>query len=293
MRRAVLALAPGALALLVVGVAGCNVGEGVGTADGTLWVLGCEEIDDVVTNFGTEAEPKAYRLKPTFFAGDPIEDIGIGEHKNRLRLRMQRYGRGQEDDDMLKFDIENSYEVARCVRGAIRNGVPQWRQDMISTMNGHVAVDGEDAVPWCDWSAATTDPDAGMSVDAGVSEIGPRPRIHFSTEGYTKAWLVPLSTCPMVPVVAIGRFGWLQLIDFGSAAQPDVPPEQRTLITNTDFKVNFGERLRARFHVELEDDAVRRADEDKEPLPNARIGGVLDGDFDFKLERGRVAQPFP
>ncbi len=57
--------------------------------------------------------------------------------------------------------------------------------------------------------------------------------------------------------------------------------------------MNFGERLWANFHVELEDDAVRRADEDSKPRPDPRLGGMLDGYFDFILERGRVAQPFP
>ena len=123
--------------------------------------------------------------------------------------------------------------------------------------------------------------------------MGPRARLHFSTEGYTKAWLVPLSTCAGVPVVGIGRTGWIELIDFGSAGEPELPPEERSEFKTTDFKVNFGQRLRATFHVELEDEAVRLAAENARPLPNPRIGGVLDGEFDFILERSRVAQPFP
>jgi hypothetical protein len=276
----------------LLGAGGCTVGEGVGTADGQLWILACKQSDGKVVDLGTAANPVEYHLDPTFFAGDPIEDIGQGAHKNRLRLRMQRHGTGQEDDDTLKLDIENSFEVARCVRGRTDNGLPDWNTQMINTMNGRVAVAGEDAIPWCDWSAATTDADAGMSVDAGVSTYGPRPRIHFSTEGYTKAWLVPLSTCPMVPVVGIGRFGWIELIEFGSASQTSLSPDMRDRI-GSDFKVNFGERLLANFHVELEDDAVRRADEDSKPRPDPRLGGVLDGYIDFILERGRVAQPFP
>jgi len=283
-----------ALAFGGLGVGGCNVGEGKGTADGNLFVVGCKENDDgQVINFGQRGSPAEFHLNPTFFAGDPIEDIGIGDHKNRLRMRMQRYGTGQEDDDMLKFDIENSFEVARCVRGRTVNGVPDWDIMNVNTMNGHVALPSQDGVPWCDWSALTTDADAGMSVDAGVSAVGPRARLHFSTEGYTKAWLVPLSTCPGVPVVAIGRTGWIELIDFGSAAQPELPPDERTPFKSTDFKVNFGEQLRASFHVELEDEAVRLAAENARPIPAPRIGGTLDGYFEFTLERSRVAQPFP
>ena len=29
------------------------------------------------------------------------------------------------------------------------------------------------------------------------------------------------------------------------------------------------------------------------PIPTPLIGGTLDGYFDFDLERGRAAQPFP
>ena len=89
-----------------------------------------------------------------------------------------------------------------------------------------------------------------------------------------------------------GRAGF-ELIDFGSAGEPELPPEERSEFKTTDFKVNFGQRLRATFHVELEDEAVRLAAENARPLPNPRIGGVLDGEFDFILERSRVAQPFP
>jgi hypothetical protein len=131
-----------------------------------------------------------------------------------------------------------------------------------------------------------------MSIDAGVTAPGPRPRMHFSTEGFTKAWLVPLSTCPTVPVVGIGRHGWIEFIDFGSADQSDRPPEERDPVPS-DFKVEFSQRLRANFHVELEDDAVRSAAEDALPLPDPRIGGTIDGFFDFDLQRGRALQPFP
>ena len=57
--------------------------------------------------------------------------------------------------------------------------------------------------------------------------------------------------------------------------------------------MNFGQKLRASFHVELQDEAVWQAQENLRPVPNPRIGGVLDGYFEFTLERSRVAQPFP
>lgn len=276
--------------LLSLGAGGCTVGAGTGTAEGPLWILGCQNDQ----NFGDQTNPKDFNLKPTFFAGDPIEDISQGAHTNRLRVRMQRLGRGQEDDDTLKFDFENSYEIARCVRGRVDSstGMNDWEQSLTNTMNGHLADMPADDVPWCDWSAATTDADAGMSIDAGVSAPGPHPRLHFSSEGYTKAWLNPASTCPLARLVGIGRSGWIEVLDFGSAGQPDKPPEMRDPVTS-DFKVEFGERLRANFHIELEDDKVRTAEENAEPVPASRLGGTIDGYFDFQLERGRALQPFP
>jgi hypothetical protein len=63
--------------------------------------------------------------------------------------------------------------------------------------------------------------------------------------------------------------------------------------TSTDFKVNFGERLRANFHVVLQDDRVITAERMGLPLPSPRFGATLDGRFDLDLVRGRAAQPFP
>ena len=86
-RLALMGIGLAALAFGGLGVGGCNVGEGKGTADGNLFVVGCKENDDgQVINFGQRGSPAEFHLNPTFFAGDPIEDIGIGDHKNRLRM---------------------------------------------------------------------------------------------------------------------------------------------------------------------------------------------------------------
>ena len=70
----------------------------------------------------------------------------------------------------------------------------------------------------------------------------------------------------------------------------------RAPILDPAFKVNFGERLHATFHVVLEDDRVLTAQQTGTPggpVPDPVIGGTLDGAFDFDLVRGRAAQPFP
>jgi hypothetical protein len=64
-------------------------------------------------------------------------------------------------------------------------------------------------------------------------------------------------------------------------------------VVDPDFKVNFGERLHANFHVVLQDGTVVGAIMDRIPVPAPRMGGTLDGYFDFDLDRGRAAQPFP
>jgi hypothetical protein len=87
--------------------------------------------------------------------------------------------------------------------------------------------------------------------------------------------------------------GWIQFLDFGSAAQPDLPPDQRTAV-GSDFKVNFGERLRASFAMKLGDQEVINAELNHLPqVPDPQIGGYLSGSFDFTFERGRAAQVFP
>ena len=57
-----------ALLAVAVGAAGCTVGQGTGSADGTLFDVGCNKDNALLS-------PVPYSLKPTFFAGEPIEDV--------------------------------------------------------------------------------------------------------------------------------------------------------------------------------------------------------------------------
>ncbi len=101
-----------------------------------------------------------------------------------------------------------------------------------------------------------------------------------------------LFTCHQADVVASSFDGTIEFLDFGGAAQPDVPPDMRTPIPK-DFKINFGDRLRAKFHVVLNDERICGAIKAMMPMPLPRMGGEVSGSFDFDLERGRAAQPFP
>ena len=275
----------GVVLLSLVAAGGCTVGSGAGTASGPLWIVGCQEGE----NFGSPppGEPKEFDLNPTFFAGEPIEDIADGPHINRLIIRMQRNGNGIEVNDTLYFDIPDSGEVARCIRGRTVGGVPDYDATSTGTLPPVEPVDPNDPNmqprPWCDWSAG-----------------GTYPRINILADGPVRMALAPLRTCgsrsrppAFVNVIGDAVIGWIEFEHFSGAQQPDLPPEERTAF-DTDFKVAFGQRLMATFHIELQDHRVVLAIRQDDLVPqDPRIGGTLDGYFDFNLERGRAAQTFP
>ena len=227
----------------------------------------------------TVVEPSYYSLEPSFFAGEPIEDTSSGFPLNRLIIRMQHDGRGVEVNDTLYFDVANSYEVARCLRGRTVNGVPDWRVEIRDYRD--MVIDN-----WCDWSAG-----------------GDYPRIRLHPDGLVHASLSPLRTCPIPPrgagtggarVTGSAADGWVEFINFGTAGQVGVPSEMREPVRDPNFKVNFGERLRANFHIDLADDREISAPRRNEPEPTViRLDGYLDGFFDFDFDRGRAAQAFP
>jgi hypothetical protein len=295
----------GALAFGATLVVGCTVGNGSGTASGTLKVIGCNEGD-------TLKDGQPYDLRPTFFAGEPIEDTCPARsscpaaHTNRLLIRLQRTGHQVEDNDTLYFDVQNALEVARCVRGRTVNGAADWDPRMVGNPDGTPTN-----LPWCNWNAtagADADVDAGGDADAGavddagaVADAGAEPvamtaaraRINLSTQDFVRASFTPLHTCIDAKVVGVALPGsWIEFSDFGAAAQPNVAPAARDEV-GADFKVDFGERLHANFHVELGDQHVANAQKNRDSLPSSRISGFFDGSFDFDLQRGRAAQPFP
>ena len=308
------AVAAAGLLALALAASACTVGSGAGSAVGSLFVVSCDD-----SNSRAQMNPAPpYSLDPTFFAGEPIEDVcpspGTcpGPHMNRLLIRLQRTGNAIEVTDTLYFDVDNALQVAECLRGQVKNGVPSWDTRLVTGADG-ATIPG---LPWCDWRAV---PDGGVAdaggadggvadaaaadsgaADAGAADAGPPvvmtatiPRINLSTQDYVRASLAPLGTCVDARSVAVALPGsWIEFQNFGSADQSNLPPAMRTDLDG-DFKVNFGERLRASFHLVLGDEAVEYAIQTRAAVPAARIGGELDGMFDFDLERGRAAQPFP
>lgn len=251
--------------LTIVAGSACTVGSGSGAARGTLFVKGCGDN-------GEDYEADDFDLSPRFFAGEPIEDIARGGIlTNRLVIRMQRNGNRIEVTDTLYFDVNSAYEVARCLRGKTINGVPDW-----------------DTSGWCDWTGG-----------ASGTVRAERPRIQMGPKLPISSSLSLLYTCNRARVVGVGVEGsWIDFLDFGKAPQPQFTnPDDRKPVPG-DFKVDFGDRLQANFRVVLEDGRRVEAMQEMDPLPNAAIGGGLGGTpetgrFDFDLERGRAAQPFP
>jgi hypothetical protein len=283
-------LAAGMLGLLALAAGGCTVGSGSGSVGGEIFFLGCLPPPGN-GNYGVPAKKQHFELDPHFFAGEPIEDIGdvsTPQPTNLLTVRVQRNGNRIEVNDVLYFNIRNSYEVARCVRGRTINGVPDWDQRHTTSL----FTEQPTSTPWCDWSGVIP------TLDGGTFDGGPdggttsQAIIHLGTEEIINSSLALLFTCHQADVTGLAFDGFIVFDDFGDAAQPLVPSDMRTPVPN-DFKVNFGDRVRAHFEIILGDAAVVGAIKEIQPIPLPRIGGSLIGNFDFDLERGRAAQPFP
>lgn len=298
--------------LTIAGLGGCSVGKGVGAAKGDIFELGCSKNGDycyapgvcgtAAPDGGTASPdggtassggPVPYDLRPTFFAGEPIDDLrqvnpGSAIMNNRLIIRLQRSGKQIELNDVLTFDITSSYEVARCVRGAVD---PKTGENLWDPVNCY---------------RDPTNPNAPG-----------RMRVNFDSPVHASLALMVTCTANLVanavsfvpvplnysatpnPVVTDGSWAsWVEFQEFGTAAQVDKDPSQRDKVENT-FHIEIGQRIYATtFMLTLQDDAVVNAAINNLPKPAPNIGGTLGGDpttgrFDFDVERGQGAQFFP
>jgi hypothetical protein len=263
------------LVLAALAPLACQVGEGSGDVFGPLFIENCKgevRAGSVRTPFGmSPTAPAVYHLNPGFFAAEPIQDIATGVKANRLIIRLQTTGRRREANDIVRFDIPDSREVARCVRGRI--------------------------------DPATAQPD----YDPKECFWGPNgPRVRIGPEALVRSYFTPNFTCnaPVVgtavsttPTAANGGMweSWIEFEHFGTAEQANVAAEQRSMVSD-EFKVEFDQRLTARaLHLRLQDDAYVRAvlDMNPPPLRPPLISGELEGQFDFDMQRGQGAQTFP
>jgi hypothetical protein len=281
-RRDMVVLAVAAASVL--GGAGCRAGTGTGSVIGELSILNCFDLRDA----GAAGDPRElgpnrpYDMKPQFFAGEPIGDIRAGLKANRLLIRIQTTGRRREAVDVLLFDIPDSLAVARCVRARVIN-------------------EGGTMVPDYDTANCWQGPNGA--------------RLRVAPDALVRAHFVPNETCNLQQWMAQSRVvvgtaiaapamtndgnwqSWIELSDFGSAAQPAKPAEMRDPCCQpdpNDWKVLFDERIRSQaFQIVLEDDKVIKADKYNLAIPKPQIRGALAGQFDFDLARGQGAQTFP
>lgn len=267
------------LPLAVVALSACSVGKGDGSASGQVFILECSKNSDYCRNgvCGTPTAPVSYDLFPDFFAGEPLDSpkkvgsVTVAQ-QNRLTIRLQRSGKRLEQNDVVTFQIADSYEVARCVRGATKaNGEP----DYDSRYCFH----------------ATPDSPAKIRITSagGLILASFTPRMTCTRNVVAAAYDRP-SVDESAAIPSDGSFdSWITFENFGAAhLDPGSPP------TDPGFKVNLEERVRASaFHLNLVDSQVIYDLRMDLPVTAPSIGGTLDGTFDFDLVRGQGAQIFP
>ncbi|HEY0715373.1 MAG TPA: hypothetical protein VGF45_22015, partial [Polyangia bacterium] len=257
-------------ALLAAGTLfGCTVGDGRGEAKGKLYLKDCKIRPRV--DYGKVDEPADFDLRADFFTGEPIEDLKEDGSDNRLVIRMQNAGRRLEDNDLLVFDMD-VWKVAQCLRG-----VP-------------AVLETPELKRFCSWLPGAMWPrlrvGPGFPVRANMA-------LRKSCSGNTYSVAAARGTDASTLNAGPEQWNsWIELREFGTAAHSGQGPREDVPPT---FTVDFGQRLFAdRFHLELTDDKLLRAEADNlVPLPTPDVFGTLDGFFDFGLQRGQGAQTFP
>jgi hypothetical protein len=253
----------GLVALLVLG---CSVGQGTGKVFGPLMIQDCGGAGKVFP--GPLTPGGVYDLHPEFFAAEQLLDLSMGKSKqNRLIIRLQNTGRRREASDILRFDITNLYEVAKCVRG---DKLP----------------DGKDDFDQRDCARGPT----GNRVRVGPNAL-------------VRAFITPNFTCSTKlqiydhvgtadSAVRIPNDGnWDSFIIFSALGTAKTDQ-----VLNSDFKIDLDDPLEASdFQLTIKDDAVVTAELDPlmPPIPVSHIGGHLEGEFHFAMQRGQGAQTFP
>ena len=250
----------GALAL----AAGCNSENGTGKLMGTVDVPACTFPDGQVKPF-----PNGGKIDDEWhhFLAEPFDSISTRYPANQINIRMQNLSGGWEFADTMAFWVEDTYEIARCMRGRVNaDGTPDWNPDFCDRSPTSLGLNGEGRaligtereMVTAQYLPQYTCPDALLSSDAlGDCQGGTCP---------------PTTVCP-------GRSSWIAFRQLGAPPPVDDPLPH-------DFKVGNGEPIEASaFHVELCDLAtVQDALGHIVPVTAPSIRGTLDGWFSFKLQ---------
>jgi hypothetical protein len=179
-------------------------------------------------------------------------------------VRVQPQPQRKEDADVLILWVLDSAAVARCIRGAMPGGVPEWDPLV------------------CDRSmAAPTEPGrmlVGMTSEKVRSFLAFN---HTCPQGFVSANALGACTdgsCPTVDLCP-GRGSWVTFSEFGR------PPSDMTTAISPRFKVNDNETIEVSdFHLELCDVAtVLTSLNHVLPVPQPNIVATLNGNFRFDL----------
>jgi hypothetical protein len=260
-------LAPVTFAATLAGLApaACSVGVGSGDVTGSLQVPACTFQPDSTPVPLQKADP--FNLRPTFFVGEPIDADPINAPRfpaNQMIIRVQPSPKRIEDADVLLFWVFDSAAAARCVRGGMPGGVPEW-----------------DAAT-CDRSSGEGRLLIGMTSEKvsaffALNQTCSKAEVSANALGNCADGSCPdVALCP-------GRGSWIAFKQFGNIPDDDSKP------IPAGFKVNNGETIEASaFHLELCDTATVAAKLDFVlPVPTPNITGVLEGNFLFELQRGQ------
>ena len=250
--------------VLLALAAGCNSDNGTGELMGTLDIPGCTFPDGHPKAFPKENDIDD---KWNHFLAEPFDSISARYPANQINIRMQNISGGWEFADTLSFWVENTYEVARCMRGRVdENGNPDWNPDFCDRSptslgpngEGRSLIGTEREMVSAHFVPQYTCPDALLSSDALGDCAG--------------------GTCPATTICP-GRGSWIAFSEIGA------PPANDQALP-IDFKVGNGETIEAsHFHVELCDDSsVQDALNHIVPVTVPAIRGTLDGHFSFKLQ---------
>jgi hypothetical protein len=255
----------GGLLVAAAGAAACNSENGTGVLMGTLNIPACSFSNGKAQPLGNGSN---YNAEWHYFLAEPFDSTTPRFPANQINIRMQNISGGWEFADTLFFWVEDSYAVARCMRGRMNaDGTPDWDPNTCDRSPSSLGPSGEGrSLVGTERELVTshlvlqyTCPDADLTSDALGDCAG--------------------GTCPDVSICP-GRGSWIAMSHFGA------PPANLAEALPTDFKVGNGEPIEASaFHVELCDASTV---EDQQagivPVTPPDIVGTLDGSFSFKLQ---------
>jgi hypothetical protein len=257
------------LAVLALGAAAaCTAENGRGVISGTLQVPACS-----FDNKGNPVPPDPRFWPPGFvknwnyFVGEPFDSSSPRLPANQINIRMQGSSARWEFADAITFWVQDSYEVARCLRHRINpDGSGDWDPR------------------FCDGDAASLGPggEGRMLVGTEIEKVNSHFLLPNSCEegaiyadalGDCSGGTCPLGLCP-------GHGSWIRFSKFGTPETNPIKDIARS------FKVNNGETIEvSAFHVEICDASTVEAQQAKLlPIPFPTVVGVLEGSFSFVLQ---------